>query len=163
MRLQIFSLVSLFCIGGCGLSESQVQVDTSGCSQMTGEEAETGTVDGFLLKVRSQKPHSDSCWNIHMAGYAIQYSWSEVGPDPSFRNIAFWTRSNGHEETVPAHVACEEIFVVRPGPSDTRWYRCVASAFVGMGRRGTYQVEIAPVRDGKWDTAGLGRNYVFSL
>jgi hypothetical protein len=71
---------------------------------------------------------------------------------PREKTVGFWIRADGVEQFNTSWVECSEY--------TTGQYHCHAHTEL---YKHTSQLEVAPVRDDVWDTAGIGQNYFFRL
>lgn len=162
---KIIVILSILGMAACGTqhTDSSVKVDTTGCSQLIEKKMGIQTAHGFILEVASKKSFKDSCWNAKDSGYSISYSWQQTTEESEYRDISFWTSSNGAQNKIPAsYVICNPNSLSGTFPQP-QTYTCVAEAFVRLGYTGDYNIEIAPYREGEWDTKSFENNYFFKI
>ncbi|MEI8028017.1 MAG: hypothetical protein WCI18_16825 [Pseudomonadota bacterium] len=134
------------------VSSSEVKLDTSGCTPLLDLDNEQDTVKGGRLTVSFHGPNSASCWNVKESVLTISYYWKQ---QKDSADVSFWTRSgDGAERTLHAGTTCNATLVAGE-------FECNANATIR--ERYINQLDVAPVRDGEWDTAGMGKNYFFKL
>jgi hypothetical protein len=154
------TLTSVFALtlAACGnpnnsVGTSEVSADTSGCSPLLRRSYEATTAQKFSLSVAFEMPNSPRCWNADRSSVAITYRWTQDSAAPVPNDVGFWLRADGQDLFVKATANCANASSGEP-------VTCNASAFLS---RWVGSLEIAPVRDGVWDTAGIGQNYTFRL
>ncbi|MEN9825494.1 MAG: hypothetical protein RI953_1239 [Pseudomonadota bacterium] len=157
MKNQILALGLFAALTACGSPEqhdtsSKIAADTSGCSQIFSSHHSATTAHNFSLIVRSESPNSPRCWNADSAWASVDYRWTQTTEESAYKDVGFWVRADGREEFVRAKIDCR--------PVNTGGAICTASAYF---KKFVREIEIAPVRDGSWDTAGIGQNYKFKL
>lgn len=159
MKLTYVTLALSLGFVACGakenlVSSSQISADTSGCSPLLKREEHSTTAQGNSLKMFSVRPNSARCWNVDRSELSIHYSWKQSQHTASPNQVGFWIRANGSDKFVNANFHCE------PYGTDSREVSCIATQSLNEF---IDRIEIAPVRDGVWDTAGFGQNYKFLL
>ena len=148
------------------LSLNAQAYDTSGCSQTKDSSQAQSTVKGKRLVVSASIAPRENCWNAEDGRVMISYVW---GQDSSYSNskVSFWMRVNEDEgRSVNANnVTCNSAdnMTYSPDTSGRSTYVCQATAYVKVGYKERLKVEVAPVKDGNWDTRGSGQNYIFDL
>lgn len=148
-------LASMFAVacgnGNLPLAESAVMADTSGCSPLLSRNFSTNTARGNSLGVDFQGANSADCWNANQSDFYISYRWTQKSNE--IGKVLFWIRADGQEKSLVANVSCSS-----RGNSDD--VDCKAGVNL---RTVVRELEIAPVHNGQWDTAGFGQNYKFKV
>lgn len=135
-------------------------VDTTGCSPLQEQTKEKTTAHGGVIKVTSLKAPAASCWNVNESTLRVAYSWLQDDANTSLIHAAIWMQVNNRAVTVLASVSCT---FATPGAYQVTRYVCTATAESRVGDIDTWNIEVAPVLNGVWDTAGYGQNYRFQL
>lgn len=143
-------------LGACGSAAdkrapSQVKADTTGCSQLLERSHSATTAQGHSMEVNFTGPFSRWCWNVYTTRITLTYRWTEEGRYTD--KVGFWMRVDGKDDLRDAKVTCG-----RDPVSPRRYCEAVVSLSNYVN-----DLEIAPVRDGVWDTFGIGQNYSFRL
>jgi hypothetical protein len=158
MKSLFFVLGSVLTLVACGNAQdtnavSKLAADTSGCSPLLRRSYEVTTVQNFVLRASFEMPNRPQCWNADRSQVVLSYRFTQEGNNSADTNVGFWIRADGREEFLKARVNC---FPMASGAQ----FSCTAEAFLS---RWIQNLEVAPVRNGVWDTAGIGQNYGFRL
>jgi hypothetical protein len=156
MKHQTAALSLFLALTACGTRDytaaaSKVYTDTSGCSPLLKTDETVKTVQNFSLRVASEMPNQRGCWNVNRSRVFISYGWKQESEMPRFATIGLWMRFDGTEQFVEVTPSCAQ---------DRSGFYCTASTSLN---KFVSRIEIAPVRQGVWDTAGIGQNYTFQL
>lgn len=143
----------------CGTNDhspatSRLNADTSGCSPLLNRADEVTTAQGHRLSATNERPNNPRCWNTNYSYLRITYTWKQPADAPFPKKIGFWIRGSGSDRLVEAGFNC--------GPLATDANTLVCNAQRTLNEYFD-TIEIAPVRDGNWDTRGIGQNYILSL
>jgi hypothetical protein len=157
-QLLVLSSLALAALTACGggteeTPSSKLAADSSGCSPLLSSDYSVKTVQGFRLSASFEEPNSARCWNADRSQVVLSYSWNQENYYPAFNDIGFWVRIDGREEFLKAAASCSPL-------GTGGLFSCSATVYI---QRWVGHLEVAPVRNGVWDTAGIGQNYHFQL
>lgn len=144
------------------LSTPAHAVDTSGCSQLVEVTQQAGTAGGNRLVVTASRAPRPDCWNARNATLSVNYVWRAERSTEAPR-VSVWYRVNNQSGTAPASVICmgPGRYSLNKRTDNVNEVECHAVATLPFPAEGNVSVELAPVVNGAWDTAGYGQNTQF--
>jgi hypothetical protein len=129
-------------------------VDTSGCGQRL-ESTLGGATPAGRVEVTYDRAPRENCWNADQAYLRVRYSLNQ--PQAPGR-VSFWVSFNGGTQTLDGSVTCTpEASFYGKDTRNQRGQQCVATLTLPT-RLGRQELELAPIVDGRFDTAGYGLN-----
>ncbi|XGC81933.1 hypothetical protein ACES2L_05485 [Bdellovibrio bacteriovorus] len=138
--------------------------DTTGCSPMFRQSKSLTTQQGLQLIASILRPPRQDCWNKDSSAILIGYEWHQVSKELPKNEVLFWINVQGQQQFISADVMCfaaKSLFDKNTSYEDL--YQCKASAQLRLEHFGSFILEIAPRLNGKWDTHGFERNYIFNF
>ncbi|QDK37991.1 hypothetical protein [Bdellovibrio sp. NC01] len=144
-------------------SATSFAVDTSGCSPLSEKTLVLTTAQGKELTATLFQPQSSWCWNAGESKLRLIYKWTQVNSAQA-GSATFWMRINEMEAILPAQTQCvhAEAIGYEKNTSGEQVYLCAAFAEIAAPAT-KVQLEVAPVVNGNWDTAGYEKNYLFNF